>query len=52
MQELNLPIGGPSTWEEAQADIEDSERDIEAGRGTSWDTVKMMIAERVYGYAD
>ena len=52
MKEMNLPIGGPASIEEAIADIEVSERDIEAGKGTSWGVVKEMLAERVYSYAD
>ena len=51
MKKMNLPIGGPSSVEEAIADIEESERCIEAGQGTSWDAVKEMLAERVYSYA-
>jgi hypothetical protein len=51
MKKMNLPIGGPSSVEVAIADIEESERCIEAGQGTSWDTVKEMLAERVYSYA-
>ena len=52
MKEMNLPIGGPASIEEAMADIEVSEREIDAGKGTSWDVVKEMLAERVYSYAD
>ena len=51
MKKMNLPIGGPSSVEEAIAVIEESERCIEAGQGTSWDAVKEMLAERVYSYA-
>ena len=51
MKEINLPIGGPLTIEEALADIEDSERSIEAGKGTSWNEVKEMLAEKVYSFA-
>lgn len=43
MKEMNLPIGGPSSLAEALADIEESERSIEAGQGTSWDDVKQML---------
>jgi hypothetical protein len=52
MEKLNLPIGGPTTWSEALADLEESEREIAAGHGTSWESVKEMMAERIYSYAD
>ena len=51
MKEMNLPIGGPANLEEVITDIEESERCIAAGQGTSWDVVKEMLAERVYNYA-
>ncbi len=51
MTKIDLPIGGPSTFEEAIADIEDSERSIDAGEGYSWESVKEMLSEKVYGYA-
>ena len=51
MKEMNLPIGGPATISEALADIEESERSIAAGQGTSWEEVKQMLAERTYSYA-
>lgn len=51
MKEMNLPIGGPSSLAEALADIEESERSIEAGQGTSWEDVKQMLAERTFSYA-
>ena len=51
MKEMDLPIGGPTSIEEAMSDIEESERSIEAGQGTSWDVVKEMLAERVYSYS-
>lgn len=28
MEKLNLPIGGPTTWSEALADLEESEREL------------------------
>ncbi len=44
-----LPMGGgPSTWEEALADIEESEQDIDAGRGTSWNVVKQLLRPASY----
>ena len=43
--------GGPATLEEALADIEDSEKDIDAGIGTSWNIVKQMMQERIHSYA-
>ena len=45
MEKQNLPIGGPTTWSEALADLEESEREIAAGQGTSWESVKEMMAE-------
>ncbi len=51
MKDTELPIGGPSSIEEAIADIEESERSIASGRGTSWEVVKEMLAERIYSYA-
>ena len=43
MDKMDLPIGGPATWDEALADIKESEREIEAGRGTSWEVVKDLL---------
>ena len=51
MNSLELPIGGPSTIEEAFADIEESERSIDAGQGSSWESVKEILSERMYSYA-
>jgi len=51
MKKIELPIGGPFSIEEAMADIEESERSIEAGQGISWERVKEMLAEKVYSYA-
>jgi len=47
MKTTKLPIGGPTSIEEAIANIEESERCIEAGQGTSWDVVKEMLAENI-----
>ena len=47
MAKLNLPIGGPTTWSEAFADIEESEREIMAGKGTSWETIKEIMKNRL-----
>ena len=52
MHKVNLPIGGPTSMEEILNDIEESERSIEAGQGTSWEEVKEMLAEKLYSYAD
>ena len=47
----DIPVGGPACWEEALSDIEDSERDIDAGHGTTWELVKERMEERVNNYA-
>ena len=47
MAKLNLPIGGPTTWSEVFADIEESEREIMAGKGTSWETIKEIMKDRL-----
>ena len=52
MEETKIPIGGPSTWEEALMDLEDSEREIDAQQGTSWEVVKEMMEDRIYNYAN
>ena len=52
MEEMKLPIAGPSSLEEALTDIEESEREIEAQQGTTWDVVKEMMAERIYSYGN
>ena len=49
--EDNLPISGPSSWEEALADLDSSESDILNGRGTSWTIVKQMMSDRIMEYA-
>ena len=51
MKKMDLPIGGPASMEELVHDIEESENSIAAGKGTSWEEVKEMLAERVYSYA-
>ena len=48
MDKMDLPIGGPATWDEALADIKESERDIEAGRGTSWNHLGCRFLGHAY----
>ena len=47
MAKLNLSIGGPTTWSEAFADTEESQREIMAGKGTSWETIKEIMKNRL-----
>ena len=43
--EDDIPVVIPSTWEEALADIEQSEKDFAEGRCFAWDEVKQTIEE-------
>jgi len=52
MKNLELPVAGPSSLDEALSDIAESERNIDSGQGMSWSVVKQMLAERIYSYAD
>ena len=49
--EDELPISGPSTWEELMADLDSSETDILNRNGVSWAIVKQMMADRIRDYA-
>lgn len=45
--EPDMPIVIPASYEEALADIEQSEREFKEGRGISWENVKLMIEDRI-----
>ena len=46
-----LPVLGPSTVGEAIADIEESEKEFEAGKCLPWEDVMSEIKERYHLYA-
>ena len=48
----NVPVVIPATWEEALADIEQSEMDFAEGRYFAWDEVKRTMEDRISGYAN
>lgn len=50
--EENIPVVIPATWEEALADIEQSEMDFAEGRYFAWDEVKRTMEDRITGYAN
>lgn len=50
--EENIPVVIPATWEEALADIEQSEMDFAEGRYFAWDEVKQTMEDRITGYAN
>ena len=49
--EEDRPILGPSTWEEALADLDESEREFEEGKCVPWENVMEEIKERYKSYA-
>jgi hypothetical protein len=49
--DCDVPILGPSTWEEAIADLDESEREFEAGECIPWENVVGEIKERYKSYA-
>jgi len=51
VEEQTLPVLGPATWEEAISDLEESEREVEAGECIPWDEVMSEIKERYKDYA-
>ena len=50
--EIDVPIAGPATFEEALSDIEQSEKDCAGGRYFSWNEVKQTIDDRIASYAN
>ena len=50
--EVDVPIAGPATFEEALSDIEQSEKDCAEGRIFSWEEVKQTIDDRIASYAN
>ncbi len=46
-----IPIVGPSSWEEAMADLDESEREFETGKCIPWENVLGEIKERYKSYA-
>ena len=51
-EDYNVPIVGPSTWEEALADLDESEKEFEAGKCIPWENVMGEIKERYQSYAN
>ena len=47
----SMPVMIPASYEEALADIDQSEREFREGRGIAWESVKMMIEDRIRNYA-
>lgn len=48
---VDIPIMGPSTWEDALADLDVSEKEFEAGECIPWENVMEEIKERYKSYA-
>ncbi len=49
--EDRVPILGPSTLEEVLEDINQSERDFREGRCYPWESIKIMLEDRIRNYA-
>ena len=49
--DVTIPDVIPASFEEALADIEQSEREFEEGRGIPWEDVKLMIEDHIRSYA-
>ena len=50
-EQLDMPILGPSTWDEAMDDLDESEKEFEAGKCIPWDDVMSEIKDRYRLYA-
>jgi hypothetical protein len=50
-EQLDVPILGPSTWKEAMDDLDESEKEFEAGKCIPWDDVMSEIKDRYRHYA-
>lgn len=50
-EQLDVPILGPSTWEEAMNDLDTAEKEFEAGEGIPWENVVSEIKERYRHHA-
>ena len=48
---VDIPVLGPSTWEEAMADLDESEEEFKAGKCIPWEDVMEEIKERYKSYA-
>ena len=46
-----IPIIGPATWEEAMTDLDEAEKEFDAGKGIPWESVVREIRERYHSYA-
>lgn len=49
--DVSMPVMIPASYEEALADIDQSEREFREGRGIAWESVKLMIEDRIRNYA-
>ena len=50
-EQLDVPVLGPSTWEEAMNDLDASEKEFEAGECIPWKNVVSEIKERYRHHA-
>ena len=48
---VDIPVIGPSNWEEAMADLDESEEEFKAGECIPWENVMEEIKERYKSYA-
>lgn len=48
--DVSMPVMIPASYEEALADIEQSEREFREGRGIAWESVRLMIEDRIRNY--
>ena len=50
-EQFDAPILGPSSWEEAMDDLDESEKEFDAGKCIPWDDVMSEIKDRYRLYA-
>ena len=50
-EQFDVPMLGPSTWKEAMDDLDESEKEFDAGKCIPWEDVMSEIKDRYRLYA-
>lgn len=45
-EQFDVPVLGPSTWKEAMDDLDESEKEFDAGKCIPWENVMSEIKDR------
>ena len=45
-EQFDVPVLGPSTWKEAMDDLDESEKEFDAGKCIPWEDVMSEIKDR------